>query len=118
MTANAATAVSNHNHQERSFTMTANAATVSLAAGPVIDGKTLKRVDLRRPQAGELRGLQLTLILQMDVNAMFSLLPRITTPRLDQVALEKLTAEDLTALSAEVCGFFTGSATAEPSATT
>jgi len=89
--------------------MTNKTLDIPLIAGPVIDNKTIKKTQLRKPEAGELRGMQLTAILQMDVNTMFELLPRITTPRLDQVALAKLDTEDLTSLSAGVCSFFTGS---------
>ena len=63
-------------------------------------------VSVRKPDVGALRGLKLFDVLQMDVNAMARLLPRITSPALLPDDVETLDPQDLMALSAAVVGFF------------
>lgn len=65
-------------------------------------------VVLRRPDAGALRGLKLTDVLQMDVNAMIRLLPRISQPALLPDDVAALDPADLLELSSEVVCFFVG----------
>lgn len=63
-------------------------------------------VGLRMPDTGALRGLKLTDVLQMDVNAMCRLLPRITDPALMPDEVVALPPADLLMLSSEVVSFF------------
>ena len=51
---------------------------------------TVDTVELRKPGTGELRGVKLTDLLQMDVNAMFTVIPRISQPALTADDLAKL----------------------------
>jgi hypothetical protein len=44
----------------------------------VTDGKTITEVTLRKPFAGEMRGLSFASIMQLDVDSMVSLIPRIS----------------------------------------
>ncbi len=44
--------------------------------------QTITAITLRRPRAGELRGVKLMDLLQMDVAALHVVLPRITSPML------------------------------------
>ncbi|QND86517.1 Phage tail assembly chaperone [Chromobacterium vaccinii] len=56
---------------------------------PIKRGETaIDSIELRRPGAGELRGLKLADVLQLDVDAAIKLLPRVTSPALiaDEVA--------------------------------
>lgn len=62
-------------------------------------------ITLRKPKAGELRGLNLTDILQMDVNALGKLLPRISQPMLTEAEVQNLDPADLVQLGGEVAGF-------------
>lgn len=63
-------------------------------------------VTLRKPGAGELRGLQLQSLMQGDVNNILGLLPRITVPPLTGAEAEALDPADLAALTGAVQGFF------------
>ena len=63
-------------------------------------------VALRRPLAGELRGIKLADVLQLDVTAMIELLPRITEPALHKHELNAMDPADLSAMSLKVIGFF------------
>ena len=82
---------------------------VPLVNGITYDGKQLKEITLRKPGAGELRGLKLIDVLQMDIDTMFSLIPRIATPVLTEQDVEALDPMDLTSVVSETVGFFTGS---------
>lgn len=62
-------------------------------------------ITLRKPKAGELRGLNLTDILQMDVNALGKLLPRISQPVLTEAEVQNMDPADLVQLGGEVAGF-------------
>ncbi|KFA28137.1 tail protein, partial [Xanthomonas vasicola pv. vasculorum NCPPB 1326] len=44
--------------------------------------QTITQINVRKPGAGELRGLKLTDVLQLDVTALATLLPRISSPTL------------------------------------
>jgi len=65
----------------------------------------IAKVQVRKPMAGELRGLSLVDLAQLDANALFKLLPRITLPTLTAPEVQGLDPADLLALGAEVSGF-------------
>jgi hypothetical protein len=66
----------------------------------------IETVSLRRPLSGELRGLSLTGVLQMDVDALTKLLPRITIPPLTEADVRSLDPSDLVQLGTATAGFF------------
>jgi hypothetical protein len=73
---------------------------------PIQRGDTeIASVSLRKPKAGELRGVNLTDILQMDVVAITKVLPRISEPTLTEAEISGLDPADFTALAGEVAGF-------------
>lgn len=67
--------------------------------------QTITDVSLRKPSAGELRGLSLTDLLQMDVAALQKVLPRITTPTLTEQDVGRMDPADLVQLGGTVAGF-------------
>lgn len=74
---------------------------------PIKRGETkIAEVSLRMPDTGALRGLKLTNVLQMDVNTMQVLLPRISEPALLPDEVASLNPADLLLLSGEVVSFF------------
>lgn len=66
---------------------------------------TITEVTLNKPAAGALRGVALMPLLQMDVNALALVLPRISTPTLTAQEVLALDPADLMQLSTEVAGF-------------
>ncbi len=56
-------------------------------------------------QAGSLRGLSLTDVLNMKADTMFTLLPRVTSPRLDEVMIKKMLSRDFIQLCAVAVNF-------------
>ena len=71
----------------------------------------ITHVQLRRPKAGELRGLSVAALLQLDASAVMMLLPRITKPTLLKHEVEDLDPVDLVNLSQGVVDFLVSSKT-------
>lgn len=67
--------------------------------------KEIKTIELRKPRAGEMRGLSLTDVLQMEYNALNRLLPRITQPTLTEAEIMNLDPADLLQIGTEVTSF-------------
>jgi hypothetical protein len=65
----------------------------------------ITELTLRKPNTGELRGLKLMDLLQMDVNALGVLLPRIAQPTITKADIDALDPVDTTALGLAVIGF-------------
>jgi len=73
---------------------------------PITRGETtISEVTLRKPLAGALRGTRLQAIMDMDVNAMMTVIPRISTPTLTPQEMADLDPADLAAMSIEVVLF-------------
>ena len=56
-------------------------------------------------QAGSLRGLSLSDVLNLKADTMFTLLPRVTSPRLDEVMIKKMSSRDFIQLCAVAVNF-------------
>ncbi|MDE1190156.1 MAG: phage tail assembly protein [Pantoea sp.] len=73
---------------------------------PIQRGKeTITQVLLRKPQSGSLRGTRLQALMDMDVNAMMVVLPRISVPALQPHEIVEMDPADLLSLSVEVVTF-------------
>lgn len=68
-------------------------------------GQTIAVLQLRKPTAGELRGLSLVSVLQMDVDALATLLPRISAPVIHKPEVMAMDPADLLACGIVVSGF-------------
>jgi len=66
---------------------------------------TIESITLRKPNSGELRGVSLVELLQMDVASLIKVLPRISTPSLTVVEVAGMDPADLLALSSKISGF-------------
>ena len=65
----------------------------------------ITEVTLRKPNAGELRGVSLAELLQMKVDALQTVLPRITSPILHKQDMATLDPADLVNMGTVVVGF-------------
>lgn len=84
---------------------TADTRTVTLD-NPIQRGETeISTVEVRRPKAGALRGLNLRTLSELDYTALETLLPRITNPMLSKQDVAELDPSDLMQLGAEVVDF-------------
>lgn len=62
-------------------------------------------IALRKPAAGELRGVTLTDLLQMDVAALTKVVPRISEPSLTEAEVARMDPADLVQIGGVVAGF-------------
>ena len=74
---------------------------------PITRGETtIASVDIRKPAAGDLRGLNLMDVAQLKTDTMIKLLPRVTQPALTETEVaDKLDLSDFMACAVEVAGF-------------
>lgn len=66
---------------------------------------TVDSVTVRKPAAGELRGVSLSDLLNLEVNALIKVLPRVTAPSLSEQECTRLDPADLVQLGTKVAGF-------------
>ncbi|MCY1672129.1 phage tail assembly protein [Novosphingobium sp. SL115] len=80
--------------------------TVALSA-PITRGETtMDTLNIRRPKAGELRGLSLQDVMNTDIVAMLTLIPRISEPPLTPDEVNNLDPADFSEIAGTVRGFF------------
>ncbi|WP_293935571.1 phage tail assembly protein [Iodobacter sp.] len=73
---------------------------------PITRGnQTISAITLRKPKAGELRGVKLGELLQMDVETLAKVLPRISSPILTTQDVNNLDPADLLQLAGVAAGF-------------
>lgn len=79
--------------------------TVTLDA-PITRGEqTIDAITLRKPASGELRGTSLNALVNLDVDALGKVLPRIATPILTEFDVQQLDPADLVQLGVVFAGF-------------
>ncbi|WP_375292454.1 phage tail assembly protein [Sphingomonas melonis] len=69
------------------------------------DAEPIATVTVRKPNSGELRGLTLMALAQLDYTTLETLLPRITMPILHKADIARLDPADLMQLGGEVMDF-------------
>ena len=66
----------------------------------------IESVQIRRPTAGELRGVKLGALMTTDVSSLISVLPRVTMPSLLETEVAKMNPVDFIALGDALTDFF------------
>lgn len=95
-------------------TVTATPADYVPLDEPIRRGEqVIEGITLRKPRAGELRGIQLAQLMMLDVAALQALLPRVSTPTLTSHDVANLDPADLMAIGVKVQGFFMSKAERE-----
>lgn len=74
---------------------------------------TIETVTLRCPTAGELRGISLLELMNLNTDAIIKVLPRITAPALAEVELKQMRPADLVQMATEVVSFLVPKAAKE-----
>ena len=69
------------------------------------DGGNVESITLRKPSAGELRGLSLADVIQMDTGTIIKLVPRISQPTLTEQEVGAMDPADLTEVAGKVASF-------------
>lgn len=73
---------------------------------PITRGKTtIDTLTLRKPLSGELRGVQLIELLNMDVATLIKILPRITSPGITAPEAAGMDPADLLACGSKISAF-------------
>jgi hypothetical protein len=73
---------------------------------PITRGKTtIDMLTLRKPQSGELRGVQLIELLNLDVATLIKILPRITSPSITAPEAAGMDPADLLACGSKISAF-------------
>jgi hypothetical protein len=73
---------------------------------PIQRGKQIiSTVTLRKPCAGELRGIHLAELLNLDVASLIKVIPRITSPGITAPEAAGMDPADLLAIGGKVVGF-------------
>lgn len=68
-------------------------------------GQIIKVLELRKPHAGELRGVSLVELAQMQVDALVNVLPRITIPSITNPEAAAMGLADLVECGTVIAGF-------------
>jgi len=79
--------------------------TVTLDVPLQLGDQTIATLMVRKPASGELRGLTMMALSQLDYAALETLLPRITMPPLSKADIAKLDPADFMQLGGEVMDF-------------
>jgi hypothetical protein len=67
--------------------------------------EAIVEVTLRKPVAGELRGTSLSALVNLDVDALCKVLPRISSPTLTEFDVQQMDSADLVQLGVAFAGF-------------
>lgn len=74
---------------------------------PIQRGETkITEIKLRKPAAGELRGISMRSIIDLHIDAVLLVLPRISDPTLTEFECAKLDPVDLMQVAGAIAGFF------------
>jgi hypothetical protein len=84
---------------------TKNPNTVELDTPIKRGNQEITEVTLRKPMAGELRGVSLTAVCNFDVDALMKVLPRITEPTLTAHEIHAMDPADLIQIGEKFAGF-------------
>lgn len=88
--------------------------TVPLSVPLTFGEQKISELTLRRPKAGDLRGIKLTAVQDMEVSALLTLLPRISMTPFGTGMLDGLDPADVVTLYASIADFFTALPPASP----
>ncbi|REC94890.1 phage tail assembly protein [Kushneria indalinina] len=67
--------------------------------------QTIDSVSVRKPSAGELRGVNLSDVLQLQTDAIMKLIPRLSVPSITEHEARQMDPADLVQLGGEIAGF-------------
>lgn len=65
----------------------------------------ITEITLRKPKSGELRGVSLADVLQLQTDALMTLIPRLSTPSLTAPEVRGMDPADLVQCGGEIAGF-------------
>lgn len=69
------------------------------------DKQTIESISIRKPKSGELRGINLADLLQMNTDAIMKVTPRVSEPTITIQEAEALEPADLLKIGAAIANF-------------
>ena len=106
MTANTPKTEPSIEHQAAAIIDTTDLKSVDLDEPIKRASGEINRVLLRKPKAGALRGVTLMSLVQVEVQALRTVLPRVSDPILAPAEIDQLDPADLLSLGATLASFF------------
>lgn len=91
-------------------------ASITLNVPLKTSDKPIKTFTMRKPSAGELRGVKLFDMMQGDTTAYIEVLPRVTTPALTKAQASSLDLSDILQVMEKVGEWFAGKSESTPAA--
>lgn len=82
-----------------------NTQQVKLKTGFKSGKSTITELTIRKPLTGDLRGIKLVDFIDLDVNSLAKVIPRITTPSIEEHEVFDLDLTDLSVIAQAVAGF-------------
>lgn len=79
---------------------------IDLEAPIKLGEKEITSLTLRKPKAGELRGLSLANVLNCDVDTLVTLVPRIADPVITKQHVQEMDLVDIGTIGGTIAGFF------------
>lgn len=69
------------------------------------EGGDITAIELRKPLSGEMRGISLLDLLQLEVDALIKVIPRVSQPAVSPTEVQKMDLSDLTACGGKIANF-------------
>ncbi|OEY67451.1 phage tail assembly protein [Marinobacter sp. X15-166B] len=79
--------------------------TVTLDTPIAREGEKVDKIALRKPLSGELRGLSLAEVMNLDADSITKLIPRISNPSISEHEVRNMDPADLVECGKEIAGF-------------
>lgn len=70
------------------------------------NGNSIDKINIRKPKTGDLRGVKLTDLFQMDVSTLTILIPRLCTPTITAADINNMDLADILEIGTTVVSFF------------
>lgn len=88
--------------------------TITLEQGVKLGDNIITEITITKPLVSHLKGVKLAQLMEMQIDEIVKILPRVTQPALTEKSLDSLEFNDFMALCAEVISFLTSQKTATP----
>ena len=84
-----------------------NSKSITLDHGITLGENLIKDITIYKPNVSHLRGISLRHLLDLNVDELKKLLPRVTSPAIPEKAIDSMEIMDFTNLTGAVLGFLT-----------
>lgn len=86
--------------------MSKTSKSISLSVPIVRGDKKITEITLHKPNVGVMRGISMSAVLNMNVDAIADVLPRISDPKMTEAEISAMDLPDLLMVGVAVASFF------------